>query len=90
MIFSRYLATATLAAALSVGVAGTAAAQSGKRPSLDTNKDGVVSLDEFTARWVARAEKRFVKIDSNKDGVLDKAEMKAHRAKQDKKKKNKS
>jgi len=77
---------AALVIVLGLGAASTAVGQK-KRPSLDTNKDGVVSLDEFTARFIARAEKRFIKIDTNKDGVIDKDEMKAHRAKQDAKRK---
>ena len=43
----------------------------------DTNKDGVVSKDEFMVKHQARAEKMFAKLDTNKDGKVDDAEMKA-------------
>lgn len=37
----------------------------------DTNKDGVVTLEEF----IAKADAQFDKIDANHDGVIDKAEI---------------
>jgi Ca2+-binding EF-hand superfamily protein len=37
----------------------------------DSNKDGVITLDEA----LAAAEKRFVGFDRNKDGVVDKADL---------------
>ena len=43
----------------------------------DTNKDGVVSKDEFMAKHQQRAEKMFSKMDANKDGKVDEAERTA-------------
>lgn len=43
----------------------------------DTNKDGVVSKEEFMAKQQARAEKKFAKLDANGDGKVDDAEIKA-------------
>lgn len=43
----------------------------------DTNKDGVVSKDEFMAKHQQRAEKMFSKLDANKDGKVDEAERKS-------------
>jgi hypothetical protein len=40
---------------------------------LDTNEDGVISLDELTARQ----DKRFAKLDSNGNGTIDKIEYNA-------------
>lgn len=40
---------------------------------LDTNKDGKVTLEEFSARQ----DKMFTRMDKNKDGVISKDEMKA-------------
>ena len=42
----------------------------------DTNKDGVVTLDET----LAAADKRFARLDRNKDGIVDKADGDALRA----------
>jgi len=42
----------------------------------DTNKDGVVSKDEFMVKHQQRAEKMFSKMDANKDGTVDEAERK--------------
>jgi hypothetical protein len=49
----------------------------------DTNKDGVVTKDEFLVKHQQRAEKKFAKMDTNKDGKLDEAERKAMHAKCD-------
>lgn len=40
--------------------------------ALDANKDGEVSLEEFTAM----SKKRFEALDANKDGKIDEAERK--------------
>jgi hypothetical protein len=53
----------------------------------DTNKDGVISKDEFMAKHQARAEKMFTKLDANKDGKVDEAERKAMHDKCDRKQK---
>lgn len=42
----------------------------------DTNKDGVISKEEFMAKHQERAEKMFTKLDANKDGKVDAAERK--------------
>jgi len=41
---------------------------------MDTNKDGKLSQEEFSAK----AAQRFTKIDVNKDGSLDASELKQH------------
>lgn len=43
----------------------------------DTNKDGVISKEEFMAKHQERAEKMFSRLDTNKDGKVDEAERKA-------------
>lgn len=47
----------------------------------DTNKDGVVSHDEFMASHQAHAEEMFIKLDVNKDGKIDASDRKAMREK---------
>jgi Ca2+-binding EF-hand superfamily protein len=47
----------------------------------DTNKDGVISRDEFMSAHQARAEKHFAMMDANKDGKIDQAEKDAMKAK---------
>ena len=47
----------------------------------DTNKDGVISKDEFMAAHQARADKMFAMMDTNKDGKIDQAERDAMKAK---------
>jgi Ca2+-binding EF-hand superfamily protein len=47
----------------------------------DTNKDGVISRDEFMAAHQAMAEKMFDKLDTNHDGKIDQAERDAMKAK---------
>jgi hypothetical protein len=42
---------------------------------MDTNKDGVVSSDEFTAVSQERTKKTFAHIDANNDGKLDTEEQ---------------
>ena len=42
----------------------------------DSNKDGVVSLDEYLAAKKTNATKMFNHIDANNDGKLDAAEQK--------------
>ncbi len=49
----------------------------------DTNKDGVVSKEEFMAKHQERADKMFSKLDANNDGKVDEAELKAMHAKCD-------
>lgn len=43
----------------------------------DTNKDGVITKDEFMAKHQQLAEKMFTKLDTNKDGKIDAAERKS-------------
>ncbi len=47
----------------------------------DTNKDGVISRDEFMASHQTRAEKMFNMMDTNHDGKIDQAERDAMKAK---------
>lgn len=47
----------------------------------DTNKDGAISHEEFTAAHHKMAETMFSKMDTNKDGKIDKAERDAMKAK---------
>ncbi len=52
----------------------------GKRPSfedLDTDKNGALTPDEFTAGAQARASQKFDKLDANKDGVVTQDEVAA-------------
>ncbi|MBX9725930.1 MAG: hypothetical protein K2X09_01585 [Rickettsiales bacterium] len=44
------------------------------RDDRDTNKDGVISKEE----WTARSDKAFTEIDANKDGKITQEEQKAH------------
>lgn len=46
---------------------------------IDTNDDGVITLDELTAPAVAKAEKRFDRKDADEDGFLTFEEMTAGR-----------
>ncbi len=73
------------------GAGGSGGAGQGKRPTpeeifkkLDTNNDGVLSLDEFKAskraqQDPAKAEANFKAMDKNGDGVLSLEEFKSHR-----------
>jgi Ca2+-binding EF-hand superfamily protein len=47
----------------------------------DTNKDGAISHDEFTAAHQKMADEMFAKLDSNKDGEIDQAERDAMQVK---------
>jgi hypothetical protein len=51
----------------------------------DTNKDGAVSHDEFTAAHQKMADEMFTKMDINKDGKIDQAERDAMHSKMGKK-----
>ena len=51
----------------------------------DTNKDGVVSHDEFNAHHQKMADEMFAKMDTNKDGKIDQAEREAMHGKMGKK-----
>jgi len=73
-----------LAIAITVGLGHIATAadahKKGKGMShfvkLDTNNDGKVNLEEFTAGKLAKAKKLFVKMDSDNDGSVTTEEMK--------------
>ncbi len=47
----------------------------------DTNKDGIISRDEFMSSRLARAEQHFAKTDANGDGKIEQAEREAMKAK---------
>ena len=47
----------------------------------DTNKDGAITHDEFTAAHKARADKMFANMDTNGDGKIDASEREAIKAK---------
>ncbi len=47
----------------------------------DTNKDGVITKDEFMSGHQARADKMFAKLDANNDGKVEQAERDAMKAK---------
>jgi IMP cyclohydrolase len=51
----------------------------------DTNKDGAVSHDEFTAAHQKMADEMFTMMDTNKDGKIDQAERAAMHGKMGKK-----
>jgi Ca2+-binding EF-hand superfamily protein len=56
------------------GLLGASPARFGERlKELDTNKDGVITLDEF----LARRAPQFTRLDKNNDGVVDRAEFEA-------------
>ena len=50
----------------------------------DTNKDGVISHDEFNAAHQKKTDEMFAKMDTNKDGKIDKAEQDAMKDKMSK------
>lgn len=74
------IALTTGAAALTLGVAGIAAAHQhgGERgmAAADANDDGIISLDEAQAH----ADERFTRMDANADGQLTMEDRDAHRA----------
>lgn len=47
----------------------------------DSNKDGVISRDEFMSSNQTHAEQRFAKMDANSDGKIEQAERDAMKAK---------
>lgn len=61
-----------------------AAADSGRtahQMKADTDQDGKISHEEFTAASQQRSEKHFKRMDANADGFIDKAERHAAFAK---------
>jgi hypothetical protein len=68
-----------LAAALTFTAQNAALAYSAQKADMfqekDTNKDGKITKDEFTAE----CEKHFTTKDTNKDGVLTKEEVKTYK-----------
>ena len=74
-----------LALVVTVGVGRIATADDAPKKrgegfaKMDTNNDGKLSEDEFTANKPdkEKAKKRFAKIDANSDGSITKEEMKA-------------
>jgi Ca2+-binding EF-hand superfamily protein len=75
--------------ALSLGLSGMALAEEGAKKGkgkdafakLDTNGDGKLSEEEFTAgksdKGLENAKKKFAKLDADSDGSVTKEEMKA-------------
>lgn len=49
----------------------------GKATTMDSDKDGKVSLKEFTAAHDARMQEKFKQLDANGDGVLTEADKEA-------------
>lgn len=47
----------------------------------DTNNDGAISHEEFTAAHQARADEMFAKMDTNSDGKIDASERQAFKSK---------
>jgi hypothetical protein len=80
---TRYFLTGALALSMLVPAAAAFAGHhehgemgedhKSKAYKVDTNKDGMVSKDEF----MAAHEKRFEKIDADSDGALSREELKA-------------
>jgi hypothetical protein len=72
---TRTISTALIAAALSLGFAGLAAAEEGKflHPA-DLNKDQKISKAEWTA-FKSFAPDQFAKADINRDGQVDREEF---------------
>lgn len=64
MTFAAILATASLA-------------QAGDMAELDTNADGALSVEEFTAGHEGVDPAVFTEIDTNEDGSIDPAEYEA-------------
>ena len=52
------------------GLKGKRRGKRAERPQMDTNGDGLVSLDEY----MAISEQLFTRMDANADGVLTKGE----------------
>jgi hypothetical protein len=85
--FKAFKIVSILAVALSIGVgASTLAAQENRRPrmrceenfvKMDTDKDGKISLAEFSAVDHPRGDAKalFKEKDADKDGFLTKAEL---------------
>lgn len=63
----------TLAAALMIAGVSTAMAQD----MIDTNEDGMITLDEVIAVYPDVTEEAFTQADTNGDGVLDADELAA-------------
>lgn len=53
---------------------------SGMLESMDKDKDGKVTLEEFTEAHLARMKEMFEKLDVNKDGVISKEDREARMA----------
>jgi len=78
--------------AVTLGLSGMAAAEEGAKKGkgkdafakMDTNSDGKLSEEEFTAgksdKALENAKKKFATLDADKDGSVTKEEMKAGRA----------
>jgi len=74
---AKIMAVAAASTLMLMASTGTSVAQK-KMAKYDTNKDGVVSMQEFKDGQLKNIEKRFGKIDVNADGVLDQEEIAAH------------
>ena len=85
----RTLLTVAIAALLSFPLALSAADEGKKKgggfESMDANKDGKLSKEEFSKNQKdpAKAESRFAQLDTNKDGFLSKEEVAAGQKKKE-------
>ncbi len=67
--------TKFIAAILATGVLATSAFAAGSLADMDTNADGMLTIEEVQAAYPEMTAEQFSAIDTNADGVIDEAEM---------------